>query len=68
MTIFQSSSDMSNMFEIFHEPTLNAFMSMGRKAWKETRLKISEILSEDNPTLRDNEELKNVALRVLLNG
>ena len=23
--------------EIFHEPTLNAFMSMGRKAWKETR-------------------------------
>ena len=37
-------------------------MSMGRKAWKETRLKISEILSEDNPTLRDNEELKNVAV------
>ena len=45
--------------EIFHEPTLNAFMSMGRTAWKETRQKISEILSEDNPTLRDNEELKN---------
>ena len=31
--------------EIFHEPTLNAFMSMGRNAWKETRSIISEILT-----------------------
>ena len=48
--------------EIFHEPTLNAFMSMGRKAWKETRLRISEILAKDNPKLKDNEELKKIAV------
>ena len=48
--------------EIFHEPTLNAFMSMERKAWKETRLRISEILAKDNPKLKDNEELKKIAV------
>ena len=48
--------------EIFHEPTLNAFMSMGRNAWKETRSIISEILTKDNPTLRDNEELRKIAV------
>jgi len=48
--------------EVFHEPTLNAFMSMGRKAWKDARKVISEILNEDNPKLRDNVELKKKAL------
>ena len=48
--------------EVFHEPTLNAFMSLGRKAWKDTRKVISNILSENNDTLRDNEELKELAL------
>ena len=48
--------------EVFHEPTLNAFMSLGRKAWKDTRLVISRLLSEENETLRDNDELKNKVL------
>jgi len=48
--------------EVFHEPTLNAFMSMGRKAWKDTRSVISKLLSKENGELRDNDDLKNKAL------
>ena len=48
--------------DVFHEPTLNALMSLGRKAWKEARKVISNILSENNDTLRDNEELKDLVL------
>ena len=48
--------------EVFHEPTLNAFMSLGRKAWKDTRKVISRILSENNDTLKDNKDLKDLAL------
>ena len=48
--------------EVFHEPTLNAFMSMGRKAWKETRLVISKLLSQENGDLRDDKNLRNKVL------
>ena len=48
--------------EVFHEPTLNALMSMGRKAWKETRLVISRLLRQEADNLRDNNDLKNMAL------
>jgi fumarylacetoacetase len=48
--------------EVFHEPTLNAFMSLGQKAWKEARLTISRLLREDNTSFKDNEELKEIAL------
>jgi fumarylacetoacetase len=48
--------------EVFHEPTLNALMSMGRKAWKDIRKAISGLLSEENSNLRDNRELRDLAL------
>ena len=48
--------------EVFHEPTLNAFMSLGQKAWKETRLVISRLLRQEADDLRDNNDLKNMAL------
>jgi fumarylacetoacetase len=50
--------------EVFHEPTLNALMSMGRKAWKETRLVISRLLRQEafSGDLGDNNVLKNMAL------
>ena len=50
--------------EVFHEPTLNAFMSMGRKAWKEARLVISRLLRQEafGGDLGDNNDLKNMAL------
>jgi len=50
--------------EVFHEPTLNALMSMGRKAWKEIRLVISRLLRQEasNGDLGNNNDLKNMAL------
>ena len=50
--------------EVFHEPTLNAFMSLGQKAWKDARLVISRLLRQEpsNGDLRDNDDLKKMAL------
>ncbi|REE89108.1 fumarylacetoacetate hydrolase [Paenibacillus taihuensis] len=40
--------------EIFAQPTLNAFMALGRAAWRELRAAISQLLDAEEPTLRDN--------------
>jgi len=48
--------------EVFHEPTLNAFMSLGRKAWKDARNVISHLLNKDIEKLRDNKELRELVL------
>jgi len=47
---------------VFHEPSLNAFLSMGRPAWREARLRIGELLRADEPTLRDDAGLRDAAL------
>lgn len=47
---------------VFSERTLNKFMAMGRAAWLEARTTISNLLSADEPTLRDNESLKEQVL------
>ncbi|RMF59404.1 MAG: fumarylacetoacetase [Calditrichaeota bacterium] len=46
----------------FHQPSLNAFMSAGQKVWKKTRERISQLLREDEATLRDNDTLRTQAL------
>src|SRR5438445_9324577 len=43
---------------VFSQPSLNAFMALGPKAWSKTRARISELLRDDHPELRDNEELR----------
>lgn len=43
---------------VFRASTLNDFMELGRKAWAEARSYISTLLSADEPTLRDNEALR----------
>lgn len=43
---------------VFDEPTLNAFMSMGRPAWSEARATLQRILSSSEPVLRDNASLR----------
>ncbi|MDZ7716691.1 MAG: fumarylacetoacetase [Balneolaceae bacterium] len=48
--------------EVFNRTTLNAFMALGHKAWSEARSVISNLLSSDEPTLRDNESLRNKVL------
>jgi fumarylacetoacetase len=47
---------------VFTESTLNAFMALGPIAWREARQTISRLLREDEPTLRDNEPLRERAL------
>lgn len=47
---------------VFNERTLNKFMGMGRKAWAEARATISNLLDADEPTLRDNESLREAVL------
>ncbi len=42
---------------IFASHSLNAFMRLGSKVWKQTREKISFLLRHDTPMLRDNKNL-----------
>ena len=48
--------------EVFHEPTLNAFMALNHKVWGVTRQALSRMLRNDNDELRDNAELRGLAL------
>ncbi len=47
---------------VFQEPTLNAFMALGKAAWREARETVSKLLRSDEPTLRDNAALREHAL------
>ncbi len=47
---------------VFASPSLNRFMATGRQAWTEVRTRISELLREDEPTLRDDESLRKESL------
>ena len=62
---FFSNSNLQDTL-VFDEPTLNAFMSLGRDAWKETRLILSKLFSEDNSNLRDS-KIKNDVLKIFEN-
>ncbi len=53
---------MKNHQKVFEESTLNSFMSLGHSAWSETRLRLKELLSADCPLIKDNKELREVAL------
>jgi fumarylacetoacetase len=46
----------------FAVPSLNVFMQQGPKVWSQTRARISELLRADHPELRDNDELRKLAL------
>ncbi|GEN35429.1 fumarylacetoacetase [Aneurinibacillus danicus] len=48
--------------QVFHQSSLNAFMALGRTAWREVRTQLQRLLSEDEPTLRDNVSLRKRAL------
>src|SRR5213595_2882084 len=43
---------------LFASDALNAFMALGRPAWKKTRDILQNLLSAETGTLRDNEELR----------
>ncbi|RZK30190.1 MAG: fumarylacetoacetase, partial [Hymenobacter sp.] len=41
--------------KVFRRRSLNAFLRLGRPAWRAVRERVSELLRHDNPSLRDNE-------------
>src|SRR5258707_15238096 len=47
---------------VFAQPSLNAFMALGRPAWIEVRQMLQHLLDENSPTLRDNVALRERAL------
>ena len=47
---------------VFHQGTLNAFMSLGRESWTAVRDRLTQLLSEDEPTLRDDVDLRDACL------
>jgi fumarylacetoacetase len=47
---------------VFNAPTLNAFMSQSKGVWRGVRTALQELLSADNPRLRDNADLQADAL------
>ena len=47
---------------VFDQPSINAFMALGPKAWRATRAALSALLRHDNPRLRDDAGLRAKAL------
>src|SRR5689334_2827751 len=47
---------------VFAASSLNPFMALGPKVWSKTRARISQLLRQDHPELRDNEKLRQRAL------
>ncbi|MBI5908902.1 MAG: fumarylacetoacetase [Betaproteobacteria bacterium] len=47
---------------VFAAPDLNAFIALGRPAWRSARARITELLSADNTSLRDDALLRQRAL------
>src|SRR5260370_29487122 len=49
-------------YRLFDRGKLNPFMERGKRVWSETRAFVSRLLRADQPTLRDNAELRRQAL------
>jgi fumarylacetoacetase len=47
---------------VFAQPSINAFMALGPEAWTKVRARISMLLRHDHAELRDNAELRRLAL------
>merc|ERR1711942_208487 len=48
--------------DVFTATTLNSLMGLTRDHWAEARATITSLLSADNPTIRDDDHLRNIAL------
>jgi len=47
--------------DALRQPTLNAFMALGPTAWREARSRLTQLLSADEPTLRDDSAVRKAA-------
>lgn len=53
---------LKNQQHVFKESTLNSFMGLGPAAWSEARATLQRLLAHDEPTLRDDCQLRAKAL------
>ena len=44
--------------QVFSQDSLNAFLALGRPAWRKVREILQHLLSADTPTLRDDAKLR----------
>src|SRR5947209_7529118 len=51
-----------SLASLFLAPTLNAFLAAGPDSWAQVRVLISGLLRDDNPELRSNPFLRDLAL------
>ncbi len=47
---------------VFNQPTLNAFIDLGRDTWQRIRAELQQLLAADTATLRDDADLRAQAL------
>ncbi|PET68651.1 fumarylacetoacetase [Priestia megaterium] len=47
---------------VFEQASLNEFMALGTKTWRDVRRRIQQLLHEDESILRDNYALRDIAL------
>lgn len=57
-----SEAGLLSSYDVFAEPSLNAFMACGPQAWGEVRATLQYLLDEETPTLRGNRRLRERAL------
>ncbi|KAF9350368.1 hypothetical protein BGX34_001262 [Mortierella sp. NVP85] len=60
--LFASIDGLKDAHNVFSQPVLNTFMSLGKPVWTATRNHIQKLLSESEPTLRDNQDLRQKAI------
>ncbi|RIA87641.1 fumarylacetoacetase [Glomus cerebriforme] len=61
-TLFENHvPELKNPSNVFSQSSLNSFMSLGKPIWQATRRFLQNILSDDNPELRDNNQLRQKA-------
>jgi fumarylacetoacetase len=48
--------------DALQRPTLNEFMALGPKAWREARSRLTQLLNADEPALRDDAGVRKAAL------
>ena len=55
--LFEDLTELSDAQpKVFRRRSLNAFLRLGRPAWRAVRQRVSELLRHDEPRLRDHEE------------
>lgn len=62
LTLLEECGFFSPLPKLFNTHALNPFLAMGRPVWSNVRARLSRLLRDDEPELRDNVELRSKAL------